>query len=931
MSKINLDSFFSKISLRTLLIVPMVVQIVVTVGVITYLSVRTGQKNVNELSARIEEEIAERVDTKIDGYLEKPKILIDLIRNDVKNGLINLNNQTQIEKKFVNLIKQPEFAMIWNIFYTKNNGEFFLVGHRDQKSLVKEVSSPPNFQRLTYHLEGNQNNSKTGKNYVYDARKRPWYLEALKAKNPIWTEIYTFSKGSIGLSFSTPIYDQNQQIQSVLAVDLVLEGIDQFLRGIKVSPSGQVFIMERSGYLIGTSTQDSPIILGKDQQNMRVKAIDSSNEITRLSAEFLQKNFGSFSNINQVQHLVVTLKNETQLIRVHPYTNPWGLNWLIVVVIPESDVIGNVHHNRNIALILSVIATGIAIIFGIGIARWLSRPLRELSQTVEAMAQGDWEGESQTQRTQELASLTTSFQLMKQQLKISYQQLENHSKILEEKVLERTQQLQEAKEIADGANQAKSLFLANMSHELRTPLNAILGFSQILAKKPELASASQELEIINRAGEHLLNLINDVLDMSKIEAGRVTLNNNSFSLEGFLEMLQGMFELRATSKGLKFMVEKSFDLPQWIETDEHKLRQVLINLIGNALKFTESGLITLRVTSVPNPEKNVEENTPQTCQILWEVSDTGMGISEQEIGEIFQMFIQSESGRKSQQGTGLGLAISRKFVQMMGGDIIVKSTRGEGSIFSFSIPVKLCSDTDIDTLSHPPKKVIGLAPNQPLDKILVVDEVKENRLIIKSILTPLGWEVLEAENGLEAIQIWETYAPRLIWMDLRMPIMDGYEATRQIKSKPSGKDTIIIALTASALAEEETYILEAGCDDIVRKPFREETILDKISQYLGVQYIYAEIGKNPKENVPDLPSFHSTTILESNSLEGLSQEWIEKIHHAARSGDDILLIEIIQELPETHQQLAGIMTHLVNNFRLDLISDITLECLKTKL
>ncbi|MDY6784382.1 MAG: GAF domain-containing protein [Cyanobacteriota bacterium] len=415
-------------------------------------------------------------------------------------------------------------------------------------------------------------------------------------------------------------------------------------------------------------------------------------------------------------------------------------------------------------------------------------------------------------------------------------------------------QAQKARETADAANRAKSKFLANMSHELRTPLNAILGFAQVMARDSSLNSEQKEyLDIIGRSGEHLLSLINDVLEMSKIEAGRATLNESNFDLYRLLRSLQEMLEVEAEAKDLQLRVERSPDVPQYIRTDESKLRQVLINFLGNAIKFTDKGRVILRVSSVnsnvplknngspPRPPVSPSPSPPipQSPHLHFEVEDTGIGIPPEDIERLFNAFAQTEAGRISQEGTGLGLSISKRFVQLMGGDIAVESKAGVGSLFKFDIAIALVDPSDVPD-SKPSRRPLGLQPGQPTYRILVVEDKLANRQLLVKLLVPLGFEVREATNGLEAIALCEQWHPHLIWMDMRMPVMDGYTATREIKLKMGDRAPIIIALTANAFEEDRTEALAIGCDDFVRKPCKEEILLTKIADYLGVEYTYED-------------------------------------------------------------------------------------------
>jgi len=554
--------------------------------------------------------------------------------------------------------------------------------------------------------------------------------------------------------------------------------------------------------------------------------------------------------------------------------------------------------------------------------------------------------------------------------------LADYQHTLEAQIDERTEQLQQAALAAEAANKAKSTFLANMSHELRTPLNSILGFAQIMEGSPDLTVENREnMRIIRRSGEHLLTLINEVLDLSKIEAGRMAIDPKNFDLYCLLDDLQDMFQLRAQTQELQLLLEREADVPQYVRTDDFKLRQVLINLLSNAIKFTQTGGIILRVrkleksgfidllesstaffdtaTSIREFARTsrdlarVELREAQDSDIdpvvflQFEIEDTGVGISPEELGLVFNAFVQTASGQKTQKGTGLGLTISRQFVRLMGGEIVVESQLEIGTTFKFEIPVGAVYVADIPA-PQINREVTGLEPDQPCYRILIVDDHEDNRELLVKMLSPLGFRLQQATNGREAIEIWENWHPHLILMDVRMPVMDGYEATKEIKariqqreqeqqgngemsiSSPESPIPKIVALTASTIEGRRSFALLVGCDDFVSKPFRKNDIFDILNKHLGVKYLYSDstdfISTGDRYHLSD-----STSNAALAYLPTLPAEWIDNMRQVIRSADFDLIARTIEELRDAHPEFAEILQGHLDNFDYQKILNLIAE------
>ncbi len=656
-----------------------------------------------------------------------------------------------------------------------------------------------------------------------DAKKPKYYGDRRYFKNSLAGNIISY-QSLIGrtsqkpsLCISTPNFKQSQIVGVTVACSH-LNSLTEQVGKLRFGETGYAFLVDENGNLLVHPNRE----------------LLSGSELTNLSEYPPVKNILNNSTSNYFAF------TDTNNVKWVSYSTRLNNGWAVVILQEEAEFLVNQKEFQNVALLISfvvILGTSILTFF---LANRLIRPITYLSNAALTISKGHLEQKVNINRDDELGILASSFNHMASQLKKSFEELQ-----------QTFMKLETAKEEAISANLAKDKFLANISHEFRTPLNSVLGYAKLLQLDDSLSYHQiEQLTTIQKSGTYLLTLINDILDLSKSKAGNITLNLKEFDLLRTLKVIVRIVEREAQYKGLQIKT-KFNNLPPTIRADQKRLTQILINLLNNAIKFTPKGQILFKVSLIETIKNG---NAPLKQKIRFEVIDTGVGISEKQLKTIFQPFEQVGEMESKYLGTGLGLSISKQLLELMGGELKVKSQEGKGSNFWFELVSETKSQELINNVDRQPtlglNSISGYKGRKR--KLVVVDDRPENRLLLSNMLQAVGFEVLMAENGEKMFIILEKEQPDLILLDLIMPIKTGFTAARQLQQEPKFKDIPVIIVSACSITPEMRQYLK--CDAFLNKPFEEEELFRLLAKYLNLQWTYRsqqpQSSDNNQENHP---------------------------------------------------------------------------------
>jgi signal transduction histidine kinase/ActR/RegA family two-component response regulator len=825
-------------SIRAKLVIPFLVQILLLSGFLGWLSYRSSVSAIGDLTDRLSRDIVDRIEAATQVQLKESKLVAAGVRAALNDGTINPASQIEIERY---LFRATEVSdTVRYLYFANPKGEFTGVERLPGGETVTRLRNDTTESRLvTYGIKapGERDQVRPGRLVTYDPRERPWYQEAAAKKAAIWSTVYTgASGGRLELTLANPLYDVHGALVGVVATDKTLDELSAFLRQLRISNTGIAFVVDKSGRMIASSTQESPTMEIDGRQVQRF-AKDSNQALIRDTAQ----KFGELKRyFSQSRQHTFAYNGAEGPIRVAVKPMAKGEpEWLIGVAIPESDFLVDIRRGAYLNLLLSLAVIVLVLWIGWRILNEISHDTGQLLRATRGLGEDQWDQPLPLHRRDEIGGLARGFDAMAKRLRDSVDTIKHQNNALtdanatlEREVEDRKrateaaqlarQQAEQARAAADIANRAKSEFLANMSHEIRTPLNSIMGFSDMMLNDELSTKHREHLMLVKNASVGLLGIVEDILDLSKIEAGRLELRPEHFSPRLLLDQIVRMFAPRALEKHIALTHSFAADIPDWIHGDKLRLRQVLVNLIGNAIKFTDHGAVHIDAI-------RLADDTDINNALQFAVRDTGIGIAPDNQQRIFNPFEQADNtDARKYGGTGLGLAISSRLTELMGGNLTVDSTLGKGSCFTLTArfsPSTADSRRLQGGAQEPEARDPSNNPARPLNKrldVLLVEDNIDNQILAQVMLARLHCDVTTAHNGIEGVQAAATGRYDVILMDVQMPELDGIEATRRIRAAEvqAGHVAVpIIAVTASAMVSDRDVCMAAGMNGFLSKPY----------------------------------------------------------------------------------------------------------------
>ena len=870
MSFARLTQRWRPLSLNSILVIPFVVQLVGAVSLTGWLASRSSSYAVRAAIDELTIQVNDKIESHIEYYLKMPHLILQANGIAIETQILNARDFPALERHFFSQLQF--YTAVDYLYFARPDGQFIGVQNLSGGMVSKVLDARSAPFRTVYTLDEMGKRIRQESSESYTTLDRPWYLAAVERGRPTWSPIFTSAHlGVLQIAPTIPLYDANNQLLGVLASNLRLSKISQFLDELTIGQSGFAVIIEPSGDLVATSTGDSVATAKGD----RLPFTNIRNPIVAGVARQLQTEFGRFDQITQPHTSTYRVAGDVMHVRTTPFRDGRGLDWTIITIVPESDFMAEINTSRRVTIALCFVAALGAIGSGVAIVRWVTRPIRQLSTVAERLAQGEWTTPPiPDPRSLEVTRLATSFSDMSQQLHASFEALE-----------QRNGEMSELNNELQRLDRLKDEFLANTSHELRTPLNGTIGIAESMldGAAGELTETQRHnLDLIVRSSYRLATLVNDILDFSKLRYNEIQLQPQPVGIREAVAVVFAFCAPQLKRKPIEIIDAIAPTIPL-VYADENRLQQILYNLIGNAIKFTEQGFIGVTVAITPDRQLGIT------------IVDTGIGIDPTQQDRIFDYFEQANgSTAREYGGTGLGLTLAKEFVELHGGTLTVNSVPGYGSQFCFTLPIAETleisgtpetpeiSGTQVNPVNSDPasasadlthplsssaaplavsnvltdfERAIGMedAPPVPSSEpitqaarfhILVVDDEPVNQQVLLNHLSVEGYRITTAADGREAIAVVNpSDPPDLVLLDVMMPRLTGYEVCKILRETYSATELPIVLITAKNQIEDIVEGLSVGANDYLTKPIRKKELLARMNTHLNLSKIGSAYGR----------------------------------------------------------------------------------------